>query len=536
MIRKITALFLTAMLTLAASVSAGAVSDAMDNSGLLEYKDAAHTSFRKSYAKGSIETPDWVDSLIIVEVRPDTASIGGTLPDCYDLVDFYAEVGVNGIWLSPIYQRDIGWRKGNGYGNCGPHTLEPRITGTEDVDEGRAVVKAFVDYAHSKGIYVFLDVITWGVIRDAPLIEEHPDWFDGEAWGNIAFDWSNKELYDWFVETLVNNILVTGADGFRCDCEPYHSGYGMYEEVRTKLKAKGKNIIVISEDYTTRNGTYDFEQDGVMSFDTHSRGDLYQQPVNFFADGYLNIVDTVKKGKGEGYPGWQGKPKAGTARYYTNCITNHDYQSRDVCGSRINIGYSAIFAPYIPIWYMGDEFNAYNEHGVLYDLPVDFSDMDKEENKAFLNDVKKMINIRRTYSDIFEYWPTSHRNSNICKVKTDGLGSLQAYARYAGNRAALIVANNSKTKMTGSVEIPFSSCGLSFYGTYTVTDMFTGEVIAKGSKDDVKTFAVGIPYDYVGAYLVEGSDPQNEFLIRLVQFIMMLPDKLFSDFNGIFNK
>ena len=520
---------LTALITLSISVTAVADNTDIDNSYLLKY-EGENPTLVKSYCDGSLETPEWVNSLIIVEVRPDTASIGGTLPECYDLIDFYAELGVNGIWLSPIYERS---EIGNGYSNCGPHTLEPAIVGTDNTEEGWAVVKDFVDYAHSKGIYIFLDVISWGVVRGASLIDEHPDWFKGEAWGNIAFDWSNEELYAWYVDTLVNNILVTGADGYRCDCEPVYTGYSMYGEIRQRLKNQGKNIVIFSEDFSTRSGTYDFEQDGVMAFDTYSREKLYKNPVNFFADGYLNIVDTVKNGTNEGYPNWEESRDAGTAKYYTNCITNHDYQKRAVCGNRINIGYSAIFAPYIPIWYMGDEFNATNTPGVLYDLTVDFDEINDPENSEFLGDVKKMINIRRTYSDIFEYWPTNHRYSNICKVSSEGFGTLEAYARYSGNKAVIIVANNTDENATGSIEIPFSKCGIDFYKTYKVTELMSGEVVAEGTKKQVSEFTAEIDSEYVGVYLVEGQTPICSLLVKLSAFLMLLPDKIYTLFAAL---
>lgn len=529
-LKRITAFFITLIFIIQTSVMAYA-DDKTDNSDLLSYMASADAELNKSYCDGIIETPDWVDSLIIVEVRPDTASIGGTFAECFDLIDFYADVGVNGIWLTPVYDKsDIG----NGYGNRGPHTIDPKLTGKDNYEEGWQELAKFIAYAHSKGIYVFLDVITWGVVRGAPLIDEHPDWFNGEAWGNIAFDWSNKELYNWFRDTLINNIMVTDADGFRCDCEPHHSGYDMYREVRSTLSDMGKNIIVICEDNCKRSGTYDLEQEGVFDYSSTTRGDLYQKPVNFFGDGLLNIVDCTKKGKALGYSEWQKNPlKRGTAKYYTNCITNHDYQLRDVCGSRINIGYSAIFAPYIPIWYMGDEFNASNPPGVLYDLYVDYSEAEKEENAEFLEDVKQMIKIRRTYGDIFEYWPTNHRNSNICKVKTENLGTLQAYARYNGNKAVIIAANNTDDTCIGTVRVPFSDAGINGYKHYTVTDLMTGTVIAEGSKKDIEKFTAEIKSDYVGAFLVEGSEPVSNLLINTISLFRALPERFFSAFVSL---
>lgn len=500
--------------------------DKLDNSGLLTYRDSGSTTLLPSYSDGILKTPDWVDSLVMVELRPDTASIGGTLPESCDLLDYYASLGVNGIWLAPVYRRG---ENGNGYGNLGPHTVDPAFSGKETDAEGWQVVANFVKYAHSKGIYVFLDVITWGVMRNAPLIEEHPDWFNGEAWGNIAFDWSNEELYRWYVDTLVNNIRVTDADGFRCDCEPHHSGYDMYGEVKKTLAAEGKYIIIISEDGSTRSGVYDFEQDGVLDYSTWSREKLYQHPTNFFGDGILNIVESVQKGVGLGYEPWQkNTTRRGTGKYYTNCITNHDYQARNVCGSRVKIGYSAILAPFIPIWYMGDEFNARCPAGVQYDMRVNYEDAEIPENAFFTEDVKQMLRIRRTYTDLFAYWPANHRHSNICEVQVTGLEGLPAYARFGGNRAALVVAGCSETAVTGQVTVPLKACGLQYYEKFTVTNLMTGQVIKTGTADEIRQFTAYVPYEQVGVYLVEGSGVTNSLLLAVSGFFRTLPERVNS--------
>ncbi len=478
--------------------------DAVDNSDLLEYRPADKDSLVNSWTDGLLESPDWLDGLTLVEVRLDTASIGGTFDEAYDLLDFYASVGVNGIWLTPIYDKGA---YGNGYSNYGLHTVDPRLTGTEDYDDGWQKVCRFVDYAHSKGIYIFLDVITWGVVFNAPLVSEHPDWFNGEAWGNIAFDWSNGELRSWFTDNLVKNILVTDADGYRCDCEPNYTGYDIFGAARERLAENGKYIAVISEDTGTRKSVYDFEQDGVLDYASMDRAALYQNPVNFFTDGYLNIVDSVRAGEGIGSYNRDGKKlKRGKSRYYTNCITNHDYQKRNVCGNRLKIGYSAILAPFIPIWYMGDEFNASWVDAVQYDIPVNYGDMNIPSNAFFLEDVRQMLRIRRTYGDIFEKWTLNHRNSNICEVKAGGLDSLQNYARYDGNRAVLVIANNDPDAVAGKVKIPFSECGISGYRSYTVTDLMTGRVILSGTKKEIDGFTAAVPYQYTGVYLVEGSE------------------------------
>ena len=481
--------------------------ETIDNSSLLSYEGGEKTVLAPSDKDGVLMTPAWLDTAVMVEVRLDTASIGGSFQESYDLIDFYAATGVNVIWLTPIYQRGAG---GNGYGNIGLHTVEPALTGTDNMEEGWAVVKEFVDYAHSKGVYILLDIVSWGTMKSAPLLEEHPDWFSGEAWGNAAFNWRNTDFREWYISQAVTNILATGADGYRCDCEPFTAGYEVFAEIRKRLNDQGVYPVIMSEEGGWRKNAFDCEQDGVLDYSKMTRGELYQNPVNFFVDGYLKMVTNTQRGRGLGAANLQSKRYAGAQRYYTNCITNHDYQRRDVCGNRLKIGYAAIYAPYIPLWYMGDEFGAEATKVVLYDRAVDFGLIDSDPEKGiFYEDVKQMLAIRRTYTDIFEYWPLCHRDTNICHVTVDGLDSLENYARFAGDHMILVVANNQEDASgVCTVHIPFADGFTQDYANYRVTDLLTGRVITVGRADTVDGFSAVVPYQYCGVFLVEGIPAQ----------------------------
>lgn len=477
--------------------------DKIDNSALLSYQGGVNAKAAPSDADGKLMTPTWFDTAVMVELRIDTASIGGTLAQSLDLLDFYAECGVNTIWLCPIYERSAG---GNGYGNVGLHRVEPTLTGTKDPEKGWEEVKKFVDYAHSKGIYILLDLITWGVMSGTELYKEHPDWFKGKQWGNEGFNWNNEVFVDWFVDTAVENYKKTGADGYRCDCEPQYAGYDVFAEIRGRLNSEGYYPVIIAEDGNTREGAFDAEQDGVLNYTMMTRAQLYQKPVNFYLEGSVRLVDSVKKGTALGEHLLQMSKKGGTYRYYLHCLTNHDHESRNVNGNRLKMGYSAIFAPFIPLWYMGDEFDADSRAGVLYTANVDYGAKDKKPDKAqFLEDVKQMIAIRRAYPEIFEYWPLNHRESNICEVEASLSGvRLQQYARYRDNRMILVVANNRDTLGIATVEIPFAEAFTKDYASYRVTDLLTGAVLAEGAKEEVAAFHTVIPYEYNGVYLVEG--------------------------------
>lgn len=484
--------------------------DQLDNSGFLTY--LGHDQATLSDSTSELMSPVWLDTAIMVEVRLDTASLGGTFQEATRLVDFYASAGVNVIWLDPIYERTA---TGNGYSNAGLHTVEPLLTGTTDREESWQIVREFVDYAHSKGVYILLDLVTWGCVSGSELFAEHPDWFSGEAWGGDAFRWSNPELREWFIAQAVTNLEITGADGYRCDCEPFTAGYEVFAEIRRRLNEKGIYPMIMSESGGRRQNTFDCEQDGVLNYSSMSRAQLYQETqANFFVDGYLSIIDSVRNGTGLGAGDLQRKSRvAGTYRYYTNCITNHDYQNRSVCGNRLKIGYAALYAPFIPLWYMGDEFGVVQNHAVLYDLPVNYDEITAvPEQGLFFEDVKQMIAIRRTYADLFESFPLNHRDANICAVSVSGLTNqtTEAYARYADNRMVIILANHA-VDQTGvcQVSIPFAEGFSVDYPAYRVTDLLSGRVVAVGSAEAVDGFSAVVPFEYCGVFLVEGIDSLN---------------------------
>ena len=480
--------------------------DKIDNSSLLSYEGGDKTVMAPSDEKGDLTSPAWLDTAVMVELRIDTASIGGTFKDSYDLIDFYAETGVNVLWLAPVYERGAG---GNGYGNVGLHRIEPWLTGTTDQEAGWNELKQFVDYAHSKGVYILLDIITWGTMYASPLIAEHPDWYNGEAWGNAAFNWRNEEFKEWFISNAVANIEKTGADGYRCDCEPFTAGYAVYTEIRKRLNDKGIYPLIMSEEGGFRQSAFDCEQDGVLKYSDMTRGQLYQNPVNFFVDGYLDIVTASLKGDGLGGSSQQSNRRIkGTYRYYTNCITNHDYQARNVNSNRLKIGYAAIYAPYIPLWYMGDEFGVTMDYkAVLYDIAVDYSAVGtKDDQTLFFEDVKQMIAIRRENPDLFAYWPLNHRDTNIAEVKAEGLSVLQNYCRYADGRMVIVLGNNeADNDGICKVTIPFDKLDKAYHN-YKVTDLLTGQVVAIGRADTVNNFSAIVPYQYCGVYLVEGIE------------------------------
>lgn len=450
-------------------------------------------------------TPDWVSSLILGEIRIATATKEGTLQSAVSVLEHYAEMGINGLWICPVY--DPG-KTGNGYSNMGPHTIDPAITGTDDYAEGWRRLKAFIDEAHKRNIRIILDVISWGTVNESPLFTEHPDWYTANAvWGGRELNFNNDEFVEWYTNEVVEIALKTGCDGFRYDLEPSYAGYKIDGEIRSRLLKQGRKLFTIGEANNDRGGVYDVEQGGVTGT---VEADYYnsQTPVWWFLNEY-NIVDSIKNGEHIGSEASQTMGFGGTYRYYTNALSCHDNWYSVVCGNRLAIGYQAIFSPFIPLWYLGEEWNEHRAGtNVLYFDEIDWDSIDDRENRAFYEDVKAMLRIRRQYPDIFAAYPAEFIHTNICKVNVAGGLDLQPYARYAGDTALLVIPNYTAdaTDADMTVYVPFEETKLQNYRSYTVTDAETGELIVKGSAAAVAKFTVRVPFEDQRVLVVKASD------------------------------
>ena len=265
------------------SIAFGAM---IDNSSLVPVmKPDAEVRLEKSN-DGTREIPDWVKSLIIVELRVDAVSTDGTLKGMERALDHVAEMGVNCVWITPPLN------DGNGYGNFGLHTISPRLTGEKERAEQWAVLRNFVVQAHKRNIRVLFDVINWGVTKHeggAKLPKEKPEWF-GEYYPKYAgwlFNWKNKDFNEWYASQLVEWVRMTGVDGFRCDCSPFYAGYGPYETAKKRLRELGYKTLFVAEWASARKNVFDFDQASMLKAPDVPRwvGDAFLEK---------NLVDMVR--------------------------------------------------------------------------------------------------------------------------------------------------------------------------------------------------------------------------------------------------
>jgi alpha-glucosidase len=189
------------------------------------------------------EVPEnaWWEQAVVYQIYPrsfqDSDGDGiGDLVGVRQRLDHLVELGVDGLWLSPIYPSpNADW----GYDVSDYTAVHPDFGSLDDFD-------ALVEAAHERGLHVVLDLIPNHTSIEHPWFREHPDWyvwaderpnnwlsaFGGPAWSRDPetgryylhsffpeqpdLDWRKPEVREAFGE-IVRFWRGHAVDGFRVD-------------------------------------------------------------------------------------------------------------------------------------------------------------------------------------------------------------------------------------------------------------------------------------------------------------------------------
>jgi glycosidase len=173
---------------------------------------------------------DWVKNANIYEVNIRQYTPEGTFNAFRAHLPRLKEMGVDVLWLMPVYPVSKDRRKGSlgSYYAVGDYMgINPEFGTLDDF-------KALLGDAHNLGMKVILDWVANHTGWDNPWIKEHPEWFtqndkgqiidpigpDGKSWGwtDVAdLEFSNMEMRQAMIDAMKYWVGRVGVDGFRCD-------------------------------------------------------------------------------------------------------------------------------------------------------------------------------------------------------------------------------------------------------------------------------------------------------------------------------
>lgn len=197
--------------------------------------------------------PEWSYDAVIYEFNIRQATTEGTLRAATERLAALRELGIDIIWLMPIYPIGREERKGElgSYYSIRDYCAVNEEFGTmEDFD-------SFVEEAHRLGMRVLLDWVANHTARDARWITERPlDWYERDADGRaiVPWDWSdtaklnyaNREVWQGQIDAMRFWMEHHAVDGFRCDMAMLVP-IEFWQEVRAQLQQINPDLFLLAE-------------------------------------------------------------------------------------------------------------------------------------------------------------------------------------------------------------------------------------------------------------------------------------------------
>lgn len=214
---------------------------------------------------------------------PEGHRKNGNLRGIINSLDYIKELGMNAIWMTPIFDSTNGnggeKLQGTGYFCTNYFKVDPKFGSEAEFDE-------LIREAHARGIYVILDGVFGhhgGVNSASPKgkwihTQDNTPNVRGSESGNIVYPGS----LDYFKE-VIRYWMERGVDGWRLDqCyQVYQGGHNYWKELRQEAEAVaaerrargeqwGTLAYMVGEDWTSAGNITTTQQDGlksVMDFD-----------------------------------------------------------------------------------------------------------------------------------------------------------------------------------------------------------------------------------------------------------------------------
>ena len=196
--------------------------------------------------------PEWTYDSVVYEMNIRQYSPEGTFAGAQAQLPRLKDLGVDILWLMPMYEIGVEGRKGtmgSYYAIKNYKAVNPEFGTMEDFQN-------LLDAAHELGFKVILD---WVANQTAPdnvwMYEKPAEFYERDAQGNAIweYDWTdtrslnyeNQEVW-WAQADAMRFWLDKGVDGFRCDAAgdvPAEFWYGILPQ----MKADYPGIYLLAE-------------------------------------------------------------------------------------------------------------------------------------------------------------------------------------------------------------------------------------------------------------------------------------------------
>lgn len=190
---------------------------------------------------------------VLYEMNVRQLTPEGTLRAATSKLPFLKDLGVDAVWLMPVYPIGEAGRKGSlgSYYSIRDYcAVNPELGTMADFD-------AFVAEAHRLGMRVLLDWVANHTARDARWVTERPaDWYERDAagepvvpngWDDTAkLNYANRAVWQGQIDAMRFWLAEHGVDGFRCDMAMLVPT-AFWQEAAAQLREVKHNLFMLAE-------------------------------------------------------------------------------------------------------------------------------------------------------------------------------------------------------------------------------------------------------------------------------------------------
>ena len=331
-----------------------------------------------------------VEDIAMYQVNPRVFAPEKSLNAVAARIDSIRELGVNVMWVMPIYP--IGIEKGKNSPYCirDYKAIAPEFGTIDDF-------KNLARVCHEHGMAIILDWVANHTAWDHPWVKEHPDWYthDEKAdtiihprpweWFDVAdLNYDNKDMRAAMIDAMKFWIVEVGIDGFRCDvADGVPADFWKDAIDQLRAAAGGRKILMLAEGKNVDNFT-------VGGFDMNYGWDYKDSLVKVFKGAPASYLINADKAEYDSLPA--GKVKL-------RFTTNHDHSTEVTPCVEFTNDRGAMAAYVASIFPHGGAL-IYGSQEVGYPEPINFFHyvpVDWTAKPDIFNEYKRLIALYNEY-------------------------------------------------------------------------------------------------------------------------------------------
>ena len=358
--------------------------------------------------------------IVMYEVNLRAFSGQGTLKGVQARLDSIKNLGVNVIWLMPIYP--MGELKGVG----SPYAVKNyKEVGSEygTLEDLRTLVKE----AHDNNMAVILDWVANHTSWDNPWIT-NKTWYTTDAAGNIVspggwtdvadLNYGSTAMKKEMIKAMKYWVLTANVDGYRCD---YADGvpYDFWKQAIDTLKAiPNHKLVMFAEGTRTDHFSAGFNLTFGWNF-FNAMKNVFNQNQAANTINNTNIADYTNVPAGSHILRF-------ISNHDDNAVDNAPFATFKGAGGSLSAFVLSLYMGGVPLIYNGQEVGNPTKLSFFTRTPIDWT-----INPAITAQYKKLISLRKTSNAL--------KNGTI--INYPGNTDIVAFKRTSGTEQVVVLVN-----------------------------------------------------------------------------------------------